>query len=229
MFIQRRARLRGWIPEQEIRIEDFIPGVILVGHPDLIHPELHKVVEIKYTKLKKPPQEYRLQLSAYKYMLEELTNTSWETYFLFSAVPLTELKKQQLHIEVEKALQLIEQDTSNTLKVQELKYIKVLHYKYPIRNIKEILLKNARELKKYLDKGIAPRKPSKLCIILDCPLRTGCREYIEWSKRGEDMSKNVTFKIDYNLLEKLDKKAKEKGLTRSEAIREAIEKYLQDP
>jgi len=36
----------------------------------------------------------------------------------------------------------------------------------------------------------------------------------------------VTFKIDEKLLEELDNIAREKGITRSEAIRQAIEMYL---
>lgn len=60
------------------------------------------------------------------------------------------------------------------------------------------------------------------------PKNSGQTFYIpaKWKRPGVTMLRVITFKIDDDLLEKLDDFSRMKGIPRSEVIRKAIEHYL---
>jgi len=132
----------GYIPEYELVIEDIMPEVDLIGHPDLLHPEKKHIIEIKYSRRVYP--SHSAQLNTYLWMAMEKFGGWWTGEIMLVEADGRIVRRQTLFF--------------NPRIVEEVK-------------------ENIRQLYFAILKGYLPHKPSPLCRF--CPLRVGCKEYIE--------------------------------------------------
>jgi len=174
---QTIGRKLGYLPEYEVRLE-LGDKLVLVGHIDLLHPETHTLVEVKTTRdpEKKVYNEYLLQVSIYKWMLEKLSGEQWHPYILL--VHDVSLFNDKLRPDIEVALL-----TATKHPVWTIEYSTV-NLVAPTTTNPEKLVQEKTSLyyKQFRRNKTLPRIPGKYCEW--CPLKDKCSEYLNPSEHS---------------------------------------------
>ena len=168
-LIQRMARENGW--ESEKPLEYCFENICIQGHPDLIHINKRKIVEIKNTRKREPLDTYKEQLRAYKWLARKIYGADFETYFLLVHDAPSEWNPKPLE-EIREALSMIEKGFSG-----RIDYTSVSAIRYDtLGSTGYHLVETARQYRDIIESKMSlPRRVGIWCQ--SCPFKDTCMKY----------------------------------------------------